>query len=262
MENNKNKLYYNGKILDADTEVRAFQTVYEVIRIKNGRPVFFHEHLERLRQSWYLSDRLKHRVYPDATHIAGIVEEIIKINGIKNQNVRIDLDINDLIVRPMPSYYPVDHCYAAGVDTVSMKYLRPTPNAKISNSLLYERANELMRIENVFEILLVNDENQILEGSRSNVFFVKDNDVFTTPTENVLSGVTRNAALKIFESMPNVVVHYDAVSLDDVYMYDCCFLTGTSIDLLPVRRIDSQILDSANNMHYMQALRLYRQLIG
>lgn len=257
---NVQKIYYNGKIMDADADISMFQSIYEVIRIKNGKPLFLYEHIDRLKESCNLSERFSSRTYRNLNYIVKIIEDIIKINDIQNQNIRVDIDVSDVLVRPVQSYYPVDYYYEQGVDTVSMNYIRSTPNAKVSNVVLFERTEELRRIENVFEVLLVNDEKLILEGSRSNIFFVRGTDVYTPPNEAVLSGVTRNAVLKIFGAMPEITLHYEAIPIGEVYKYDCCFLTGTSIDLLPVRRIDSQLFDSASNVYYLRALMEYRGL--
>ena len=47
--------------------------------------------------------------------------------------------------------------------------------------------------EDLFEAILVNEEDQITEGSKSNIFFLKSNstggEVWTSPADGVLLGV-------------------------------------------------------------------------
>ena len=82
-------------------------------------------------------------------------------------------------------------------------------------------------------MLLVDRNGQITEGSRSNVFFIKDGEVFTAPAEKVLLGVTRSKIIEIIRSM-GVVLHEEAVDAGDIGSFDAAFISGTSPKVLPI----------------------------
>lgn len=255
------KYYHNGKIVEAvesGNEPRLLYSVYEVIRILNGKPQLLAEHLHRLERSWNLSDRLKRKEYIGFDRLFEICTQVVEVNRLVNQNLRVDLDGANTVVKPVESFYPNRTDYLVGVDTVSMEYERPNPRAKISNVLLNEKVQQIRSIENIFEVLLVNEDNMVLEGSKSNVFFIKGNHLYTAPLDHVLSGVTREMVMKIAEKH-GIYVHQRPVPISNVYMYDACFLTGTSIDLLPIRRIDSQVFRSASNPLFVKLLKEFRE---
>lgn len=253
------KMYHNGQMVNMHADVNFLFPVYEVIRVVDGKIHFLDEHLRRLERSWSLSDRFKRKDYIGYERLAEICRKVVKENEVENQNIRIDIDGASVVVKPVESFYPSAKEYEAGVDTISEEYVRINPNAKISNILLTERAKQIRSIENVFEILLVNEDGQILEGSKSNVFFMKGAAVYTAPTDQILGGVTREILVNIIHEVPELKLYMKPVNLKDIFKYDCCFLTGTSIDLLPIRRVDSQTYHSASNPYFKMLLSLYRE---
>lgn len=252
-------VYHNGSLIEYDPSKNydMGKSVYEVIRISGGKPMFLKAHMNRLENSRIHADFEEH------TNISIIEREMMKVveeNEIENQNIRIDLDSRNVFIRPVESFYPSDSAYENGVATVTLDYTRRNPNIKLANFDLTIRVKEIKKIENVFEVLLVNEDGKILEGSKSNAFFIKGNTIYTAGTDYVLEGATRRAVLKLIQSIPELELVYQPVDEKTVYEYDCCFLTGTSIDLLPVRLINSQIFDSANNPIYRRLLAAYRNL--
>ena len=90
-----------------------------------------------------------------------------------------------------------------------------------------------------YEALLVNENNLITEGSRSNIFFLRNNILFTAPDNMILNGITRKYILEIC-SENNITVKYEPVNADEISDYDAVFMTGTSPMVLPFNRIDDK----------------------
>ena len=57
--------------------------------------------------------------------------------------------------------------------------------------MIRERPVRLISDNKLYEVLLVDRNGRITEGSRSNVFFVKGNKFYTGPSAMVLVGITR-----------------------------------------------------------------------
>ena len=97
----------------------------------------------------------------------------------------------------------------------------------------------LFRSEGAYEALLVNNNNHITEGSRSNIFFLKGNILFTAPDNLILSGITRKYILEICREN-GIKVELACIEPEDLPEYNSVFMTGTSPTLLPFNRIDNQ----------------------
>ena len=94
-------------------------------------------------------------------------------------------------------------------------------------------------------MFLVNRDGIITEGSRSNVFFVKNGEVYTSPTDTVLPGVTRTVIIRILEDA-GIPLHYSAIKQEELSGFDAAFISGTSPKVLPVANIGDIAYDVDN----------------
>ena len=78
---------------------------------------------------------------------------------------------------------------------------RENPNAKIINLSFREKVNKKIREKNAYEAILVDRKGYITEGSKSNIFMIKDNMLLTSPVKAVLPGVTRGEIIDIAEEV-------------------------------------------------------------
>jgi len=115
----------------------------------------------------------------------------------------------------------------------------------VIQATIREGANKMIADQKLYEVLLVNRDNLITEGSRSNVFFVKDNVFYTAPASSVLVGVTRKKVIECLYKLEYMLVE-EAVISSEIGNYDAVFLTGTSPGILPVQSIGNQIIDTSH----------------
>ncbi|MBS1766317.1 MAG: branched-chain-amino-acid transaminase [Acidobacteria bacterium] len=87
------------------------------------------------------------------------------------------------------------------------------------------------------EALFVDEKGMAVECTGENIFFVKDGRVIAAESPHALPGITRETvmALSGAESRP--------VSLEELHDADEVFVTGTSAEVTPVRRLDARDLD-------------------
>ena len=95
-------------------------------------------------------------------------------------------------------------------------------NHKLRSSIYHK-----LILEGGYEALLVNEENQITEGSRSNIFFLKGDTLTTAPDDKILNGITRKYILDICQDN-KIKVKFMCVPVDSLQDYDAVFMTGTS----------------------------------
>lgn len=248
----KDYVIQNGSLIgsmDFDYDrTRAYPGVYEVIRVIDGVPLFLERHLSRFRAS---SKLLGFELKIDDDSIARYMEELIKANNYYFGNVKIiinnlDKPVQDIYAFFIKSKYPSQEEIENGVPTILFYGERNNPNAKSTDLSLRDKINQEISMHNVYEALLVNKHDQITEGSRSNLFAVKSNSVYTSPAKDVLQGVTRGYIMEICESLGYELIEAP-ILVKDLPGLDGLFLTGTSPQVLPISSVDGIKLQSAVN---------------
>jgi D-alanine transaminase len=109
------------------------------------------------------------------------------------------------------------------------------------NLLANVLARQQVKQTRVFEAILVN-AGFVTEGAVSNVMVVQRGIVVTAPEgPRILSGVTRAVVLGLALSQ-GLAVQERFVSQADLYAADEVFLTGTTVEVLAVVRIDGKTI--------------------
>jgi len=126
----------------------------------------------------------------------------------------------------------------AGVTLVSTEDIRWAKcHVKSLNLLPNVMAKEAARRAGAFEAVFVRD-GKIMEGAASNIFSVFNRRILTPPTgPYILSGITREVILSIGAEQ-GFEMHEADLEQEDLYTADEIFLTGTTIEVLPVIQFD------------------------
>jgi len=236
--------------------------LYEVIRIIEGFPLFLEDHLGRLYQSARLSRTAQ---LPGPDKITALIKDFIASQKRESGNIKLSFTFNQTTFEPqydlnfVPHYYPTHEEYTYGVKVGLLKADRPLPNAKIQNSEIRDLANRQIASENLFEVLLVDSEGYITEGSRSNVFFIRDNTIYSAPGEKILHGITWIKILQICRN-EGISVAETMIPEGDLNHFEAVFLTGTSPKVLPISSIN-KIIYKTDHPLVIRLQQLYDQLI-
>ncbi len=233
--------------------------IYEVLRVINGKALFVEEHLRRLN----ISLRLASKPAYGLQNLASLINKLIVADAVDNGNLKLLIYIeNDALIPYLyfiPHRYPTAQQYANGVKTLLQYDIRALPEVKIADWKVRGRANKLIDGRGVYETLLVNKEGEITEGSRSNVFFIRNKELYTAPDKMVLSGITRNKIIELAEKQ-HIPIHYEAVKIDDLAKCQAGFITGTSPGVIQMRSIED-FNCSINDSIYRLLLEAYNKLI-
>lgn len=226
--------------------------IYEVIRIIEGKPLFYEAHYDRMVNSCRLSNA-EMKINKDS--LKKNIELLIKINKFSEGNLKITFEGKEEILRIffIKHSYPREDMYALGVKTILYYGERTNPNAKIVNNNFRKDVQEKIRERDAFEAILVNRENNITEGSKSNVFLIKDDILFTSRVELVLPGVTRTEVIKVAKEN-NIKVVEENINKDTLEEFDAAFISGTSPNILPISQVENIKYDGNN--------KLLRKLMG
>jgi branched-chain amino acid aminotransferase len=235
-------------------------TIYEVIRLMKGQGLFLAEHLDRLNVSL---EKSKIDLEVDSLKVKTCIRKLIEINPVGDGNILFCVTKTqksmDIMAWFVPHQYPSEDDYRDGVYIRSMRAMRKNPTAKVWNAPLRNKTSYLKETEQVFEVLLVNDDKNITECSKSNIFLIKGNKVFTTPEDQVLPGITRKKVLAICQEQ-NISVEEKDIPYQELIMYEAVFITGTSPKVLPVRFIDNFRFNPGNSL-LIAIMRAYDELL-
>jgi len=237
---------------------RGFQFgdgAYEVIRTYNGKPFELDAHLGRFDRS--LQALSLPQPYSRAQWIRWIHEAIDRA---QYRNAKVYIQITRGVA-------PRDHAFPAKSDptvVMTVRELHPLApelrrngvaavtcedlrwgrcDIKSINLLPNVLAREEARKAGVFEAVLIKD-GLVTEGSVSNIMAVRAGVIVTAPEgPRILSGVTRSVVLGLARK-EGILVEERFLSRDALYAADEVFLTGTTVEVLGVVRIDGRPIGS------------------
>ena len=190
------KFVLNGELQPADSFDNSLvyegDSIYEVIRMVKGIPVFFYDHMERLETSARLQKR---KMLAGTSVLKRDIINLSKSDRKKEVNLKIVFNYNkdsyNYLVYFIEPIYPTPEQYKKGVKGALFYAERKDPESKVINHRLRSEIYHKLILDGAYEALLVNNKNCITEGSRSNIFFIKGQTLFTAPEQSVLSGITR-----------------------------------------------------------------------
>lgn len=234
-------------------------TIYEVIRIEKGVPLFFEDHFERLINSFKLASQ---NLWLSEDSIRKDINTLIKKNNIANGNVKLVFNINDGKYQAyfIEHHYPSLNQYKNGVETILYNKERKNRNAKIVDKNLREEINKELVKRGVYEAILVDNKGNITEGSRSNIFLVKANKLYSSPIEDVLPGITRKYIINCCENLGISYIE-KSIKASELYDFEGLFISGTSPKVLPISKVDQLKFFSPNNEIILKIKEEYDKIV-
>ena len=237
-------------------EDRGFQFadgVYEVIAVRGGRLLDEELHLARLHRS--LGElRIAPPIGDSALRV--VMREVARRNGVRNGIVYLQITRGaaprdhafpksakpTLVVTSRPSRPPDPRLARDGVAVITIPDIRWQRCDIKSVSLLPNvLGKQQAREAGAFEAWQIDGDGRVTEGTSTNAWIVTaDNLVVTRAADHaILNGVTRLAVLDIIEREGYRLAERP-FSLPEAKTAREAFLTSTTVDLLPVVRIDGR----------------------
>ena len=221
--------------------------IYEVSRVINGIPLFLNEHIDRFYNSAEIGNI---GLNINRNQLLRMFQSLIEVNHLKNGNIQFQFierknSGKHFTAWITPTIYPTEKDYTEGVQIATLNAVRNLPNLKSVNLPTRQKANQFISEKEIFEVLLIDDEGLVTEGSRSNIFFVKDNKLVTTNLELVLPGITRSKVIEI-AFRENINLHTTHIPFTELDNFDAAFLTSTSMKILPIKAIDKMEIKPNN----------------
>ena len=140
--------------------------------------------------------------------------------------------------------YLGDDAASNGVDVCISSWDRISPNslpsmAKAGGNYMNSQLVKMEAVENGYaEGICLDAYGNISEGSGENVFVVVNNELITPPAaSSLLPGITRDTVIALAEEL-GVTVREQNIPRAMLYSCDEMFLTGTAVEITPVKSVD------------------------
>ncbi|MDP2423102.1 MAG: aminotransferase class IV [Bacteroidales bacterium] len=251
---------FNGKLMPTSAFEQHFNQpqkyIYEVFRVQEGVPVFIEDHLDRL---WHTAELEGVTLDFSPSDLLHDILQVVLANPKGDGNIKIvirqsDDNVITTLIYFTPHLYPTAEQFKTGVPVGLFFAERNNPNAKVMDVALRSATDQVKSVESVYEVLLVDSDGFITEGSRSNVFFINNNLLITPPVETVLEGVTRKQIMKLCAEH-GIDTREHKVHHSNLDGFDALFLSGTSRRVLPISKVDDMTFSTAIPvMHRMYEL--------
>ena len=246
--------------------------VWEGIRLHKSKLVFIDEHLDRIFNSANgislhipltkneiideIEKVLSKNDMIDDVHIRLIISRGNKITPYQNPNANVG-PINFVII---PEYKKTNpQIYLNGIRIGRVQTIRPPENilsthyntlSKLNCILASIEANELNYDEGI-----MNDPNgNISTCNSTNLFFVKNKQVWTSTGKYCLNGITRNKAILLCK-MNEIICHETNFTFEDIKDCEEAFVTGTFAGIIPVSKIENRTIQSINSDSLVNKIR-------
>ena len=259
-------IYLNDKfVTDKEAVVSVFDHgflygdgVYETLRSYGHRLFMQDEHLSRLFRSAAeigLTIPIPAKDWRDVLHEAMVRNDVGTDRLDAYLRITVSRGAGDIgldpalcpsptvVVMAKPLVPPASHLYEAGVNVIVASTKRNLPSAlspriKSTNFLNNIQAKREAIAAGAFDSILLNWEQHVTECTISNVFFVTDGTLRTPALEcGVLDGITRMIAIRLAGEL-RIPVEEGHYTVDQLYRADECFLTNTSMEIMPVTSVD------------------------
>ena len=232
--------------------------VYETIRSYGSRIFMQDQHLARLRRS---ADAIGLTIPIPDPRWPALLHEAMTRNDVGHQRTDAYLRITisrgaggigldpalcptpTVVIMTKPLRSPSPEQYRIGVNLIVAKTRRNLPSAlspqiKATNFLNNILAKREAIAAGAFDSILLNWESHLTECTISNLFFVRAGRLCTPALAcGLLDGITRGIVLGLAQEL-KIPIDEGSFGVEEIYRADECFLTNTSMEVMPVTMVD------------------------
>lgn len=240
--------------------------VYETIRSYGNRIFMRDHHLARLQRS---ADAIGLTIPVPPDGWPRLLHEAMERNQVGNEQTDAYLRItvsrgvgeigldpalcprSTLVIMAKPLHPPTEDTYQRGVSLIIAQTRRNLPSAlspqiKSTNFLNNILAKREAIAAGVFDSLFLNWKGHLTECTVSNLFFVSQGRLQTPAIEcGILDGITRELILQ-FAGELGIPIVEGRFTPQDLLRADECFLSNTTMEIMPVASIDRLPIGSGN----------------
>jgi aminodeoxychorismate lyase len=255
-------VFLNGRFLpEAEAVVRVNDRgfmygdgLFETLRVVNGKPFRFAQHLERMTRG---ADFLKIKPPFTPRQLEKFAAQLVEQNQMPDAILRVTLTrgpgARGYTPAPVAETQPtvVMTLHAAPSlenlvewNLVTSPYRIPASDAlssfKTTSKLLYVMARADAAERGADEALLINTNGEVAETASGNLFWVYDDKICTVPTgRGVLPGITRAIVLEICQTL-GLQTNKRVIKPEALRNSTGIFVTQSALGIVPVISFDGE----------------------
>ena len=261
-DNREGFIWFNGKTVPwEECKIHVLShglhygsCVFEGLRVYDGHVFKLELHVDRLIHSAHV---LGFDIPYTKKEINSAILEIVSIQKIKDGYVRpvawrgsemmaISAQKTSIHLAiatwPWPSYFSPE-LKLKGIRLKISDWSRPAPNTAPIDSkaaglyMICTLSKHNAEKEGFDDALMLDYRGQIAEATGANFFMVKKGELYTPLPDCFLNGITRQTVIELAKKN-NIEVHETTIKPDDLLEAEEAFITGTAVEITPVREID------------------------
>lgn len=248
-------IFLNGKfVAQQDARLSVLEPgflygwgVFETMRAYNQKIVYLDAHLKRLKSSCSLIDMKL--PYP-LVKLKKIIKNVVEKCRISDIYIRLTLSKSSQgtnIFLVAKKYQPHSFKkYRKGFSACICPF-RQNENSKLAhlkttNYLFYQLAYLKAKHKGFDEAIILNSRGFITEASRSNIFFIKNKELFTPSLDcGVLAGITRKVVFDLAR-IYNLKIYEGKFTIYDLDEADEAFLTNALMGIMPLVSVEGKLI--------------------
>lgn len=238
--------------------------VWEGLRLVNGGIAFLEPHFDRLYEGAKAIDM---DIGLDRRALAGRLFDCLKANGMTDgvhirlmvtrgvkrtpyQDPRVTIGPATVVI--IPEYkVPKPQVLANGLTLFTVHVRRTGPAEQDQKLNSHSKLNCILACiqaakAGADEALMLDPLGFVATCNSTHFFIVRRGEVWTSPPEYCLGGITRSNILQV-AGEAGIPAFEKRFSLTDVYGADEAFVTGTFAGLVPVREVDGRAIGWSEN---------------
>ncbi|WP_290664343.1 aminodeoxychorismate synthase component I [Ignavibacterium sp.] len=211
-----NEVLLKSKFL---TKPEPYFEIFETARVENGEVTFLIDHLQRMKQAAeyflfsYDENKIRKKINRELKNLDN--KKIYRLKIILSKTGKVELEIQEFIQKK------------SSVRIILSKNKINSSNKfqyfKTTNRRLYDEEYNLYKRKDFFDVIYLNENENVAEGSITNIF-IRKGEVITTPSLQcgILPGIYRKHYLKTHPEIKE-----KRISLDDLITADEIILTNS-----------------------------------
>jgi len=229
-------------------------SVFETIRVINGKIIFWEDHYFRLMSSMRIM-RMEIPGNFSPEYLEETILELVKQNDLINASARIrftvfrtsggyyrpdSLEIEYIVTsEKLPDPFYLLNTDAYEVELFKDHYITSGLLSTIkSNNKAINVLGSIFAKENDYaNCLLINENKQVVEALNGNIFLVNANKIKTPSLKDgALNGVTRKQILSIVATMPDLEIEETSISPFELQKADELFISNVIVGVQPITK--------------------------
>ncbi|HXB41064.1 MAG TPA: aminotransferase class IV [Bacteroidia bacterium] len=270
---------YNGHLISIYEPVisfanRAFRygdSLFETIRVIDGKVMYLHDHLRRIKIGMTVL-RMNIPVDFNVENISRLISELIAKNNISNDaRVRLTIfrneggfytpytnDISFLLEGEdlgfKGGYILNEVGYTVDVFHDIKKHKNKLSNLKTGNALIYVLAGIYKKDIKMDDCLIINEDGNVCESISSNIFIVKNGALYTPAlNEGCVEGVMRRQIIEIAQSH-RILCYEIPLAFNALMNCDEMFLCNTIQGVRWVEKYKTKVYQSKQASFFIEKL--------